>query len=721
MNDLAVTYPLVSPDGKGGHRPQVDASNITTKFREAFETYDPANGGKWSQTLAAGDIIAVDGNAVAASYLVISKDPLTADSVSSVATVETFGMPIELSAGLSLSQRTLGQEFAVEIVDSGDPVTPKEDLAISAIQQAATVLSITTAAPHGYYPGARVGVRSCADSRMNYPSLVVATVPTPTTMTLTAGPGGNLTSINAGPFASGFLYMRSALGYAQNGASEIFENATATNASFYVRSESGDVLPSGSAAANHSVTVGTTAGVQAVATARCYAWQPTTEFRLAMQADRCQWHDSAVDAITGTTNRVTRTQVIPDPTNTYKFRIRATNNKALTIPVGRVVSAVKSGTTTATITTDVPHGLTVSDQVVVYGVRDQATTAFQNLAAATTVASIVSPTVFTVVWGTAGTSTSFGGFVARVNGGNLGSALGYSAVVAQAAVLSGGILTLTGNTTWAGLSVGDYVNVHGCGNNVDGALGVDGAWRIRDVATTSLVLEPIGSTVPPADFVLTNCGGGIIKRTDLRVSFVRIFDFERLRVESLGRPNGDITGAAPVTVQNTVPVSGSVTATVASTSAAGTVAVDSPIGNPVTVGLRASNANVAAMSAAGDNVGALATMIGVQVTKPYGLPEAGFNANPLLTTTTPVVIQAAAGAGIKRHLTAIQAMNTGAAVVDLIILDGVTERWRLPLPVNVPVVVQLPTEIVTTANAALNANLSAAGTVRANFQGYTAP
>ena len=722
MTDLDVTYPLVSPDGKGGHRPQVDASNITTKFREAFENYDPVNGGKWSQTLGAGDIIAVDGNAVAASYLVISKDPLTADSVSSVATVETFGMPIELSVGLSLSQRTLGQEFAVEIVDSGDPIVPREDLAISAIQQAVSVLSITTSAPHGYYPGARVGVRNCSDSRLNYPSLVVATVPSPTTMTLTAGPGGTIPSVTAGPFASGFLYMRSALGYAQNGASEIFENTTATNASFYIRSESGDVLPSGTVAGNHAVTIGTTAGVQAVAAARCYAWQPTTEFRLAMQADRCQWHDSAVDAITGTTNRATRTQVIPDPANTYRFRIRATNNKALTVPVGRIVSAVKSGATTATITTDVPHGLTVSDRVVVYGVRDQAGTAFQNLTAATNVASIVSPTVFTVPIGSAGTATSFGGFVARVNGGNLGSALGYSAVVAQSAVLTGGILTLTGNTTWASLAVGDYVNVHGCGNNIDGtSLGVDGAWRIRDVATTSLVLEPIGATIPPADFGATNCGGGIIKRTDLRVSFVRIFDFERLRVESLGRPNGDITGAAPVTVQNTVPVSGSVTATVASTSAAGTVAVDSPIGNPVTVGLRASNANVAAMSAAGDNVGALATMIGVQVTKPYGLPEAGFNANPLLTTTTPVVIQTAAGAGIKRHLTALQATNTGAAVVDLIILDGVTERWRLPLPVNVPVLIQFPTEIVTTANSALNANLSAAGTVRANFQGYTAP
>ena len=92
-----------------------------------------------------------------------------------------------------------------------------------------------------------------------------------------------------------------------------------------------------------------------------------------------------------------------------------------------------------------------------------------------------------------------------------------------------------------------------------------------------------------------------------------------------------------------------------------------------------------------------------------------------LTTTTAVAIAAAGGANIKRHLTACQAINTGAAAVDLIILDGTTERWRLTLPVNVPVCFDFPTEITTTANTALNANLSAAGTVRANFQGYTAP
>jgi hypothetical protein len=118
---------------------------------------------------------------------------------------------------------------------------------------------------------------------------------------------------------------------------------------------------------------------------------------------------------------------------------------------------------------------------------------------------------------------------------------------------------------------------------------------------------------------------------------------------------------------------------------------------------------------------AIGTLIGVPITKPYAIPEAGWNTSLALTTTTAAAIQGAAGAGLKRHVTALQAINTGAAAVELIILDAATERWRLTLPINVPVAFQFPTEIVTTANAALNANLSAAGNVRANFQGYTAP
>jgi hypothetical protein len=333
--------------------------------------------------------------------------------------------------------------------------------------------------------------------------------------------------------------------------------------------------------------------------------------------------------------------------------------------------------------------------------------------------TVLNDTQFTVVWGTSGTSTSYGGFIAKVNAAcPVPGAVTMAVQSAVKTTLADGQhqIVLVGSATWSGVSIGDYVNLIGVRDNATGAsLGLDGAWKVANLSTTSLTLVNIPGYSPVVpDLALVNCGGAVVRRTDLRVSYVRLLDFERQRVELLPRPSGDIAAAVPVNMLAGIITSGTV-------AAAGTVAVDSAIGNPVTAGLRASNANITAMSAAGDSVGWLGTMIGAGIVKPYALPEAGFNASLALTATTAAAIQAAAGTGIKRHLTALQAINTGASAVDLIILDGATERWRLPLPPNVPVAFEFPTEIATTAATALNANLSAAGTVRANFQGYTAP
>lgn len=692
--------------------------NFAGKFRDAFESYTP--GQRWTQAKASGDLIHVDGNAAAASYLVISKNPLQQATESFVESIGSFTMPAEVAIGLSLSQRTLGQEFSVEIVDTEEPLAAVPDIAIASISQTTTTLTVTTAVPHGLGIGKSIGIRGVSDARLNYPALVIASVPALNQFTCTAGPGGTIASVTAGPFTSGAVFFRQRMGRANDGVSMIFENATATNASFYTRSESGDAYPSGSIVAAHSLTIGTTAPVQLVNSAFTYAFGPTTEYRLNVQSDRVQMHDSAVDVLTGTTGRFLRTSVVPSPDKSYKLRFRATNSDSLTVPVAQIVSMTKSGTTTATVVCDRPHGLATGDPVVTYGTRDQAAANFPNLTAATTV-TVVDASTFTVTIGTGTTGTTFGGYVAKVLGGNLMSTLGAIAQAAQNATLStlsDGTrqLVLIGSAAWAGLSIGDTAELVGVRNNVDGAsLGVDGPWKVANASTTTLTLVNLpGVAGLPADFTATDCGGGLIKRSEIRISFVRIFDFGRDRVEFAPRPTADITGSVPTYVTGG-------TLTGVSAAVAGSVAVDAAIGNPVTAGLRASNANITAMSAAGDSVGWLGTMIGAGVVKPFCLPEAQFDASLALTTTTAAAVAAAAGAGIKRHLVAMQAINTGASAVDLIILDGATERWRMPLPPNVPVDVEFPTHLSVTANTALNANLSAAGTVRANFQGYTAP
>jgi hypothetical protein len=599
-NDYQIPLIAERPDGTPGTLKtdangslRASASNITTKYRESFEVYAPNTpGSDWVQVLANGDIARAEGNALACSYLTISKSPLNAGTETVIENVNRFEMPLEVSIGAHLSQRTLGQEFALELV-SLDSLPVQPDIAIASISQATTVLTVVTATEHGLVPGKRIGITGCSNPLANYPALVVATIPTPTSFTATAGPGGTIPSqtITDPAGAKGSVYFRPALGYAKDGTSIIFENTTATNASAYIRSDAGDSLPSGTAAGNHSATILTTASVQALNSTGTYAFQPTNDFRLALMADRVQWASTPVDSPAALTAFVNRSQVVPNNSKTYEFRIRAANNKALTVPSAQIVSAIKTGTTTATITTATDHGLVAGDVVVVYGIRDQAAASFPNLVTATAVATAPTSNTFTIVIGTASTVTSYGGYVAKVQGGNLMSALGALTMAAQSATIASGILTLVGSANWSGVLIGDFVELVGIRDNTTGAsLGIDGAWRVRDIATTNLVLEYVGAGTVPATLTTTNCGGGVIKRTDLRISFLRVFDFERERVEMMARPSGDIANAVPVAVNNVpaVTVSSGTVTTVSTVTAVTTAGTPAAPATPYTLNSAAS-------------------------------------------------------------------------------------------------------------------------------------
>lgn len=529
------------------------AGNITGKFREAFEVWP---NGKWDSSVATGDLVYLDGNSCAASYLVISKSPFNAGTETWIETNDNFKLPIEVSFGAHMSQRTLGQEFSVELIDPSTPLPDVADIAISSITQTTTVLTVDTTAPHGLVVGKSIGIRGCSNQLVNYPALVIATVTSPTQFTATAGPGGTIPSqtVTNPAGAKGFVYFRERLGRAVNGIAQIFENATVTNASLYICSESGDALPSGTLAGNHSATVGTTASVALVASPFTYSYSPTTEFRMVVQSDRTQWADSAVDAVAQTTNRLLRTQVCPDPEANYKFRIRATNNKSVSVVDAEVISVTKSGSTTGTFTTANAHNLVTGDSIVYYGSSDNVAANFPNLVAATAV-TVTGANTFTAVIGSGTTGTAYGGFISKVQAGNLISALGavtQTVTNATLTTLADGVrqLVLTGNGNWAGVAIGDGINIIGLRNSLNGnSLGVDGAWKVANVSTTALTLVPLPGNTPPANFALTNCGGGVVRRTEFRLSFVRLFDYERERVELLARPAGDLAASVPVVSQ----------------------------------------------------------------------------------------------------------------------------------------------------------------------------
>lgn len=684
-------------------------------FRDAFETF--VAGDRWSLvSQGAGDIVQIDGNTASASYLDISKDPFAADTETVIETLATFDIPFRVGVGLSLSQRAAGQEFALSAVSTDSPTATYTPRAISSISQTTTTLSVTTASAHGLVPGDRICIAGVSDSRFNYSQLVVATIPTPTTFTATAGPNGTIASVTAGPFSGGTVTKRPALNYARDGSSMVFEGGSATSAAFYVRSEGGDSIPSGTIIGNQTVTIGSTASVQLVNSVSAYAFGPTTQTELFIQQDAVTWTDIGIDSSSAQfTVRHKRTQVVPNPAKEYKLRLRAANLPSFSEAVAKIVSSTKVGSTTATVVTDVPHGLTTGDYVVIYGNRDQ--TNFANLTTATAVASVVNATTFTIAYGASFTGATYGGYVAKVNGGL--AVPGIVTMAAQSVSRTANLVTIVGNAAWSGIVIGDYVNIHGMRVDLTGAdLGLDGSYRVRDIATTTLVLEPIstngGNGPTGTDIASTNVGGAIIKRSCLRVHFVRVSEEA---VPGLAR--NDLALSQPVFMTNTPAVAQSG----APWSMQGNSADDgTTVPNSISIGGRGRNANPTANSATGRLVSALMTMIGALVNKPYSIPELDWFYTNSITTTTDTAMQAALASN-KRYLTALQLQNTGAAATTVTVKNGATAVWTVTLPASMttPVDFVFPTPLQTAVNAALNIACGTATTLVVNAQGYTAP
>lgn len=704
--------------GTAYHR--VNTRNINSKFRETFESW-PSD--EWVEQKASGDLVFVDGNSVGASYLVISKDPFGQGTDTYVDTVASFSMPTELAVGAHMSQNFWGHDASIEFIDR-EFLTDGAEIAISALSQTATALTVDTVLPHGLVPGKRIGIHGCSDARYNYPSIVVASITSPTQFTVTGGPNGAFSAqpVLTNPAgAKGFVYFRPAMSLSRNGTSMHFEFPSNALGSFYTRASAGDSLPFSSGSGNsllarQATAVGSTASV-ALAGALPYTYSLTAsnEYRLTLFADKVQWSDIAIDSLASSSNRVVRTQVVPNPAKSYFLRLKLNAQKSVTIPGARISTVSKTASTTATVTTVEPHGLETGDLVFGYGVRAFAATEFPALTTAVAITK-VNDTQFTVTWGSSGTVTSTGGYIAKANAGcPVPGAVSQSIQSAVKTTLADGQhqITLVGSATWAGVGISDVVNFYGVTDTSGVSLGVDGVWKVANVSTSTLVLVNVAGVTPVvADFALVNAAGAVIRRTDLRVSYVRLLDFERQRVELLPRPASDASSAIPVILQGTAAVSGSV---------AGSVAVDAAIGNPVTAGLRASNANISAMSAAGDSVAWLGTMIGVGVVKPYCLQEALWDLTLALTATTPTDIKASAGAGLKNHVVSIHAFNNHTSFNDLEIYDGATLRWKMTFKAEESKEIFFPVGINVSAATAIRAAATNSAGFRLNVQGYVAP
>jgi hypothetical protein len=525
-------------------------TNTMPIVQDTFNSFDTTN--TWSViNKATGDIIMVDGNALGSNYLSMALDPLTENTETIIESKASFNKTDKnLYSFLSASQRVFGNEVA-----------------IATISQTSTTLTVVTATPHNLDVGSRISISGIPDSRLNYCWITVATIVNDTTFTCTAGSNGNLPSVTSSVFNTGFVHYRAVLDSIPNGTAMFFENASATNASFFFKNGGSGFFPSGTIAGNHSVTIGSNASAQSVANSyNIINFQPTTGYYLNMLDDSVAYYDKATSSSSLQAFRFKSEAVVPNNSLDYKIRLKVKNNKSATIPVAQIVSIAKSGSTTATVTTDVDHGLTTNDVVNIYGVRDA--TNFPNLTSATAVASIVNSTTFTIVIGPSATATSFGGYVSRVNGAITQS--GAIAQVIQSISRTSNILTVIGSANWAGLVVGDYINIVGCRDISTGAtIGIDGSYKVIFFSTTSLVLQPISGYAPTgSDIVSTNCGGGVIKKSVFRIHKILMRENDKYISEVSGASStkNDQSTATPVQII------GSATLALSSTQALGTVA-----------------------------------------------------------------------------------------------------------------------------------------------------
>lgn len=537
---------------------QLIVKNVNSQFKDGFNSGTQPNTAIWTYVNpSANHIVTEGGNAFGSSYLRISLSPFDTNSEVTLTSIQKFNFPVRVGFGVSTSQRIIGQEVGLEVVGvdgSGNvtAVTPIVDQAMpaSVTVAVANVLPIPFVTPHSFHGGDRVVIYGCLDSRLNAGPVIVTvvdslTISVPVTLAL-----GTYTS------TGGYIHWQDPIGLASNGTSLLLENATVTNASFVTRRTGGSFRTTNEAIASTTATQGSVSPYT-----DAFLCAGNQELFLALE--EANYRSYTPDGVATMSGLSKYNQSVSDETISYSIRIRARNTYSLTVPVARVVSITKTGTTTATVVTDIANGLTTSDFIQIYGALDQ--TNFPNLTTAVVVTGIISPTSFTCIIGTASSTSTVGGVVWRVQGS--ANAPGVIAGSIQSISQTSGIISVVNGVTWATPLPGEYYQLWGMQN---GATSYDGAYKVLRVNTTTLELQ--GAVGVPDFGSIANTGGCGFKRTDVRLHFARRLDYTRVLTEIVGgRGNTtDLNNAVPValtggTVTTVSSVTGVTTLTTATT------------------------------------------------------------------------------------------------------------------------------------------------------------
>lgn len=382
------------------------------KWRDSFETLDAT---KWDYVTGknASDAIVLGGNTTASGFVEVCLNAMAAASFTEVKGLNAFAPPYRVGYGASVSQRQYGELAIVSIseVDSNGNrvIAPGEtegffgpNLTISKISITSNVAVIAFTAPHDLKFDDLVVISGAADNRFNVQARVTQirskyaiTIP----LTYTNGNYALTATLNkiivskGSANCAGFVYM---------------DNLSA-NAVYFSRGQGSPEFLSANA------SFGTSYTDALIPTAQPYAvnLQPRFMTEMVGTMDLQRWMSSPIDSLTSIGSSLKRTQAVPDPAKDYAmfFDVVALPNRAAPI---EILSVVKTGTTTATVTTVNPHGLQTGAYVYGYGSRDQTTLA--NLTSQTSV-TVTGPNTLTLAWGTAVTATYYGGMLIPAHGG----------------------------------------------------------------------------------------------------------------------------------------------------------------------------------------------------------------------------------------------------------------------------------------------------------------
>lgn len=112
------------------------------------------------------------------------------------------------------------------------------------------------------------------------------------------------------------------------------------------------------------------------------------------------------------------------------------------------------------------------------------------------------------------------------------------------------------------------------------------------------------------------------------------------------------------------------------------------------------------------------------MTQPFVVPGSRWQfagATGGIVNTTAVALNAAAGAGVRNYVSAIQYFNSAAVASEIEIRDGSTVIWRgfVPASMTLPAAVNFDVPLRGTANTAMNVALATTATAtRVSAQGY---